>query len=142
MILCDTSVVVDIDRGRPEIETVLRSRGREPAGISAITIQEIYVGLGYQKEKFGKQRFEQSQSRFQRILNDFEIIDITIPILEQAGLFEGELQVKGIRVDPQDYIIAATAQQVQASKVLTRNPDHFKFFPIPTETYSIKKTSQ
>ena len=138
MILCDTSVVIDIDRGRPEMETVLRAHAGEPVGISAITIQELYVGLGYLKAKFGNPRYERTRARLQTILNDFEILAITTPILEQAGLFEGELQAKGIRVDAQDYIIAATALQVQASKVLTRNPDHFKQFPLAIETYAIK----
>ncbi len=138
MILCDTSIIIDIDRGHPEVKVALRAHQEEPVGISAITIQEIYVGLGYQKAKFGDPHFEKARARLQKILDDFKIVDITTPILEQAGLFEGELQAKGIRMDVQDYIIAATAQQVQASKILTRNPDHFKHFPLLLEIYSIK----
>ncbi len=138
MIICDTSVIIDIDRGRPEVEAVVRAHEGEPVGISAITIQEIYVGLGYQRVKFGDRHFEKTQARLQKILDDVKIVDITTPILEQAGLLRGELQAKGIRVDAQVYIIAATAQQVQASKVLTRNPEHFNHFPIPIEAYSLK----
>jgi len=138
VILCDTSVIIDIDRGRLEVENVLRAYVAETASISAITIQEIYVGLGYQKEKFGDEHFERTRARLQKILNDFEIIAITTPILEHAGLLEGQLYAKGIRVDSQDYVIAATARQVQATKVLTRNPDHFKHFSLPIETYSQK----
>jgi predicted nucleic acid-binding protein len=138
VILCDISVIIDIDRGRLEVEAILRKHEGELVGISAITIQEIFVGLGYQRAKSGTRQFEKTRARLQKILDDFKVVDITTPILEQAGLLEGELHARGIRVDAQDYIIAATAQQVQASKILTRNPDHFKHFPLLLEIYTIK----
>ncbi len=137
MIVLDTTVIIDIRRGRPEVKKVLDKYKDKICGISAITIQELYVGLGYTLEKMGKTIFEQNLNQIQRLLEDYEIIDITRPILEQAGFLKGQLMAKEIIIEIQDLIIGAMAEILKAELIITRNPEHFKPFKIPVESYEI-----
>ena len=137
MIFLDTTIIIDIRRGRSEGKEVLDKYKDKICGISAITVQELYVGLGYTLEKMGKAIYEQNLNQIQRLLEDYEIIDITRPILEQAGFLKGQLMAKGITIEIQDLIIGVTAEIFKAELIITRNPNHFKPFKIPIESYEI-----
>ena len=137
MIILDTSVIIDVRRGRSNVKKILEKYRNEICGISAITIQELYVGLGYTLEKFGKGIYEKNREKIRLLLEDYEIFDITRPILENAGFLKGQLMAKGMSIDIQDLIIGATAEIFKAEKIITRNPDHFKPFKVLLESYTI-----
>lgn len=138
LIVLDTTVLIDIRRGRMNVKKLLDKYENEVYGISAITIYELYAGLGYTHQKLGQELYETHKEKLESLLTDYEIFDINRLILEESGLIEGELMAKGITIDLQDIIIGITAEHVKAEKIITRNPDHFKYFKVPIESYEIE----
>lgn len=133
----DTTVLIDIHRGKPGIKKKLLEIPTNTLSISEISVQELYTGLGYSKEILGESVYLQQKARIDDIIKDFNIIPISRTILEFAGLKEGCLKAKGIIIDFQDLIIGITAELINAEIILTRNPTHFKECSIPKEIYSI-----
>jgi len=138
MIIGDTTLIIDIWRGFVSAKECLENNLHEKIGISTITLEEIYDGLGYTRIKKGEAIFKEIEEQYNKILEDFLIIPININISKKAGFLKGELRAKGIILDFNDYLIGATALIVRAKKIITRNPDHFKEFQIPIETYENK----
>lgn len=137
MIIVDTTVLIDIWRGRPEIKAYLKNYNEKNLCISAITIAELYDGLGYTKEKKGEAIYIKIKPQIEKIISEFHIIPINTSILQESGAFKGELRTRGINLDFADCIIGLTAKIIKAEKIITRDPNHFKDFEIPLESYSI-----
>lgn len=57
MIIVDSTVIIDIWRGRSNLKSVLKPYSNQTICISAITLAEIYDGLGYTKEKKSEEIF-------------------------------------------------------------------------------------
>ena len=51
MIIADTNVIIDIERGNNTLKKLFEKYHDERFCISAISILELYVGLGYSKSK-------------------------------------------------------------------------------------------
>lgn len=102
-----------------------------------ITIEEIYDGLGYTKEKKSKEIYDEIKIQHEKILEEFQLIPITLEIIKNVGLLRGEYRANGQLYDIFDLIIRVTAQEMEASKIITRNPKHFKDSKIPVESYEI-----
>jgi len=142
MIIADTTVLIDIHRGRDEIKPVLAAHSDDIVCISAITLKELYFGLGFTRVKMGDETYEKQKNKILQIISDFHVIEISNEILKLAGLKAGELLASGNRPDFEDVIIGITAEMVNAQKIITRTPDHFKAFKIPVEIYTVKTTSE
>ena len=138
MFILDTNVIIDLGRGRSAIKKILENFKETVFAISAITIQEIYVGLGYILEKHGKELYEINKEKSQILLEDYIILKITRPILELSGLNKGKLRAKGVTIEIQDLIIGSTAEILGAEKIITRNPKHFEVFKVPIESYELE----
>lgn len=138
MIILDTNVIIDIGRGRSSAEDILKKYKDEVITISAITIQELYVGLGYTLQKYGKELYEKNKEKTQKLLEGYKIFKINQAILERSGIIKGKLKAKGITIEIQDLIIGATAEISKMEKIITRNPKHFEVFKIPIESYKIE----
>ena len=138
MIMLDTNVIIDLGRGRSAAKKILENYKETVFAISAITIQEIYVGLGYILEKHGKELYEINKEKSQILLEDYKILKITRPILELSGLNKGKLRAKGVTIEIQDLIIGSTAEILGAEKIITRNPKHFEVFKVPIESYELE----
>ncbi len=138
MIVLDTNVIIDLGRGRSGVKKKLENFKEAEFAISAITIQEIYVGLGYILEKHGKELYEKNKEKSQNLLEDYTILKITRPILEHSGLKKGKLRAKGVTIEIQDLIIGSTAEILGAEKIITRNPKHFEVFKVPIESYELE----
>lgn len=115
----------------------MAKNGGENFFISAITIEEIYDGLGYTKEKKGTEVYKKIKEQHEMVLNDFHIVPLSLEIIKKAGLFRGKLRAKGIIIDLADIIIMITSQSIKAKKIITRNPSHFDESPIQVESYEI-----
>ena len=137
IILVDTTVVIDIWRGRSKIKSVLNLFSDRDIYISAITLTEIYDGLGYTKEKKGINIYNQIKKQIDNILSDFHLIPINNIILQDSGIIKGSLRAKGIILDIADCIIGISARFIGAEKLITRNPSHFKEFGVSIEAYEI-----
>ena len=137
IIIVDTTVIIDIWRGRDTVKTILNPYKDEIICISAISVAEIHDGLGYTKEKKGETVYHKIKDQIENVLSGFHIIPLNMPILKESGSFKGELRAKGIILDLADCIIALTAKLMNAEKIITRNPRHFQDFGLVIEHYDI-----
>jgi len=137
MILLDTNVIIDLWRGRGGVKNCLEKYKDEVLCISAISIGEIYDGLGYTKQKRGTDIYKEIENQFEKIFTEFEIIPITLDILKLSGIIKGELRANGTILDFGDCIVGITAKLIQVEKIISRNPKHFSDFEIPLESYEV-----
>lgn len=137
MILVDTTVIIDLWKGKDGARKCLENNKPEIFAISSITLEEIYDGLGYTKVKKPKKVYEEIKDQHEKILSEFQNIPITQDILRKVGLKRGELRARGSAMDIEDLIIMITAQEMGATKIITRNPRHFENPIVPIEIYEI-----
>ena len=123
MKLCDTSVLVDIDRGGVA-DRVATLDDEGPHAISTVTVTELRLGVN--------KRYEDESTRqgaledLERLLARFEIIEVDRAVATAAADIISELQQQGTPLrDLHDIYIGATAAVEQRS-VLTANVDHFE----------------
>ena len=114
-ILLDTSVVIDLLRGRVYDESVL-SIEREPVMISTVTIHEVYVGL-----RDGEVDLTEG------VLGSFAIVPFGSAEARLSGSWWRRYRAEGITLPLADTLIAATAA-VRGLPLLTGNVKHF---PMP-----------
>jgi len=135
----DTTVIIDIWRGRSNIKSVLKPYSNQTTCISAITLAEIYDGLGYTKEKKSENIYLQikDKEQIEKVLSEFHIIPLNSQILQESGHVKGFLRAKGITLDLADCIIGTTAKLMNAEKLITRNDRHFQDFGLTIESYEI-----
>ena len=137
MIIVDTTVIIDIWRGRSNVKSVLKPYSDQTISISAITIAEIYDGLGYTKEKKSEKIYHQIRDQIEKLLSEFYVIPLNSQILQESGSLKGILRAKGIILDLADCIIGTTAKLMNAEKLITRNIRHFQDFGLTIESYEI-----
>ncbi len=142
MILADTTVVIDILRGREETRQLLERFLDEPLCISGITIKELHVGLGYTRVKMNEAVYEEKRRDVLKVIEDFHVIEVSNEILEKAGEKEGELLAKGKILEIEDIIVGVSAEDIKATRIITRNADHFTSFSIPVVSYQIAARSR
>ena len=134
MILVDTTILIGIERGDLSIKAFFDQHPSEEYAISSISIQELYVGLGYSKIKKGVGFYEKQKRILDAIIHDFVIITLSEEILKLSGLKQGELLAQGITEDSEDILIGITAECMKTTKILTKNTKHFVHFNIPCES--------
>ena len=137
MIIVDTTVIIDIWRGRSNVKSVLKPYSDQTTCISSITIAEIYDGLGYTKERKSEKIYIQIKEQIEKVLSEFHIIPLNSQILQESGHLKGFLRAKGITLDLADCIIGTTAKLMNAEKLITRNNRHFQDFGLTIESYEI-----
>ena len=133
----DTTVIIDIWRGRSNVKSVLKPYSDQTTCISSITIAEIYDGLGYTKERKSEKIYIQIKEQIEKVLSEFHIIPLNSQILQESGHLKGFLRAKGITLDLADCIIGTTAKLMNAEKLITRNDRHFQDFGLTIESYKI-----
>ncbi len=118
-VLVDTSVLIDHLRGNTEARQVLRTAADSGQRVAASVVTKVEVLAGMRVA-------EEVETR--RLLDVVDWIDVDEAIAEQAGTLANQYLRSHPGVDPIDYIIAATAQALEAD-LLTTNLKHFPMFP-------------
>ncbi|MFC6768684.1 type II toxin-antitoxin system VapC family toxin [Natrinema soli] len=123
MKLCDTSVLVDIDRGGvADRVTKLDGEGRH--AISSVTVTELRHGVNKRYEDDSSQR--SAPEDLDRLLARFELVEIDRAVATAAADIITDLQRRGKPLhDLHDVYVGATAA-VERLPVLTANADHFE----------------
>lgn len=118
-IVVDTSVLVDHLRGDARARDALRAAAQAGERIcaSVLTKVEIFAGM-----RAGEERLTR------RLLDSLDLIEVDDAVAERAGLLANHYLRSHPGVDPVDYVIAATAQRLDAA-LWTRNLRHFPMFP-------------
>ncbi|MBN2153312.1 MAG: type II toxin-antitoxin system VapC family toxin [Candidatus Lokiarchaeota archaeon] len=137
MIVADTTVIIDIARGKEGVKRILDELKEEEICISSISLEEIYAGLGHSLSRLGVEKFPRIMEKYEKVMSQFRPLAITDRLLNKAGMFRGEFLAKGFVINPADAIIAVTAETANASAIVTRNPNHFKDVQVRVTSYSI-----
>ena len=137
MKLCDTSVLVDIDRGGiDEKVDALDQEGRHT--ISAVTVTELRLGIEYQYEP-ETTAYRDALQDLDRLIARFNVIPVSRPVTVATSRILGTLRRNGQMLnDLHDCYIGGTAR-TEELPVLTANVDHFERMPavdvVNWETY-------
>lgn len=115
----DSSVIVDVDKGREETVELMKELTREkyPLFISTVTVSEILTGA-YRKD---------STKEARKILGQFQWVEMNGGIADRSGEIMAELYERGKPIEFQDIVIAASAEQENVEKLVTKNSEHFGY---------------
>ncbi|PSP76997.1 VapC toxin family PIN domain ribonuclease [Halobacteriales archaeon QS_1_68_20] len=122
MKLCDTSVLVDVDRGVADGRARrLDDEGRH--AISAVTVTALRLGVN---KRYEGDRRRDAIDDLDRLLARVDVVDVTRSVATAAGDIIAQLRRDGQPLhDLHDVYVAATARTEQLP-VLTANVDHFE----------------
>jgi predicted nucleic acid-binding protein len=122
-VLLDTTVLIDILRGRPEaLARVNRlAREGETPVTCAINVDEVLRGLRPHEEEAA-----------QRLLRGLMTVPLGRAEAVRAGRWRRESSERGVTVSQSDCLIAAAAVAVGA-RLATGNPRHFQFEELAVE---------
>lgn len=121
MKLCDTSVLVDIDRGGVQKRVQrLDDEGRHT--VSAVSVTELRLGVNKRYDEGDRQ---EALDDLERLLARFDVLEVTKPVATAAADIISQLRRDGQPLhDLHDVYVAATARTEQVP-VLTANVEHF-----------------
>lgn len=117
--LTDTNVLSELVRPRPNQGVLSWAAGIARISISVVTLEEIMFGLAWKPNRKVQDWFDGF------FAEACEIVPVTQPIAERAGVMRGELRARGITRSQADTLIAATAQVLDLTLV-TRNVRDFE----------------
>ena len=117
MILCDTNIFIHAFNGNETTIAELKNIGLEKVALSAITLMELYQGMG---DKTELQQMKKKLRYFDIVHADIAISKMAIDLISEFKLSHG-LQIP-------DAIIGATAI-VYKIPLYTYNVKDFKFMP-------------
>lgn len=118
-ICCDTNILSELARPRPNLGVIAWSQNLESIAISVITLEEITYGLTAKPNL-------RVQAWFDRFLLTYcSILPITEAIAKEAGQLRGQLRTQGKPRTQADILIAATAK-VHQFTLVTRNVRDFE----------------
>jgi len=123
--LIDTSIFIAAERGRLDLDQVLRQSADIELAISAVTASELLHGVHRASKKNQRSRRE---AFVERLLEVWPVLpfDLTAARLH-AGLWAG-LAAKGVSIGPHDLMIAATAL-ANGLALVTRDKRSFPKIP-------------
>jgi len=121
-VIFDTSVLIEAERRKAEIDKLTENREEEIFGISVITVAELLHGL--HRADSTKRRLKRS-AYVEKIIELFPIYAFKTSIARIYAELWSDLSKKGIQIGAHDLIIGSTALSLGFS-VATRNMRHFE----------------
>jgi predicted nucleic acid-binding protein len=125
-LLLDTTVLIDVLRGRPAAERVraLRDTGQTP-WICAVNVEEVLRGVRSTEEPV-----------VTRFLGGMRLAALGRAEGEQAGRWRREYARQGVTLSQADCLMAAAAIGVGA-RLATGNPKHFPMLDLDIEHWPV-----
>ncbi|WP_437931001.1 type II toxin-antitoxin system VapC family toxin [Sorangium sp. So ce291] len=123
--LIDSSVLIAAERGKLDLEQVLRDHGDEPVAIAMITASELLHGVHRAVEASQRARRE---AFVERLLAHLSLIPFDLVVARVHARLSAELAARGSPVGAHDLLIAATALAV-GYDVATRDARSFPRIP-------------
>ncbi|NER35834.1 MAG: type II toxin-antitoxin system VapC family toxin [Oscillatoria sp. SIO1A7] len=117
--LCDTNIVSELARLKPNPGVVEWFAGVSSVALSAVTVEEIFYGLASKPKPAVQSWFEQFLDSRCRVL------PITAQIAKRSGQMRGKLRSQGRPRTQPDMMIAATAE-IYNLTLVTRNTRDFE----------------
>lgn len=121
-VLLDTTVLIDVLRGRPAAQRLLslRSGGQLPF-VCAINVEELWRGLRPPEHEPAA-----------RLVDALQLAPLGVMEAQRAGVWRREAAERGVTVSQADCLIAAAAVGVGA-RLATGNPKHFPMDELDVE---------
>jgi predicted nucleic acid-binding protein len=125
-LLLDTTVLIDVLRGRPAASRMLNLRraGQVP-WICAISVEEVWRGLQPQEEEAAG-----------RLLNALHLAALGHPEGRRAGTWRRQFAEQGTTLSQADCLIAAAAVSIDVP-LATGNPKHFPMEELEVEHWPV-----
>ncbi len=126
VVLLDTTVLIDILRGRPAVERlhVLRSRA-DVAATSAVNVEEVIRGLRPAEHMSAKNLFD-----------GLLIVRVDRAVGERAGSWRRDYAQQGTTLSQADCLIAAAAAGA-GGRLATGSPRHFPMPDLAVEHWPV-----
>jgi predicted nucleic acid-binding protein len=125
-LLLDTTILIDVLRGRPTAERVrsLRDAAQVP-WVCAVNVEEVMRGA-----------FAEEEPVTLRFLYGLQLAPLGRPEGERAGRWRREYAQRGVTLSQPDCLIAAAAVGVGA-RLATGNPKHFPMSEVEVEYWPV-----
>lgn len=126
VVLLDTTVLIDVLRGRPVVERLRLLRTRtDLAATSPVNVEEVVRGL----------RGEES-SAATALLGGLVVVPLDRTAGERAGAWRRDDALRGTTLSQADCLIAAAAVSVRA-RLATGHPRHFPMPELDVEHWPV-----
>ncbi len=124
-IFIDTSIVVDIERGKEETAGLLDRliEKNNSILISAVVASEIFTGTYLRAD------YKKATKKAKELFTCFQIVPLDMEIAEIIGKLNAYLIANGLPIEYQDVAIAATLVRGKGDWLLTQNKRHFDIIP-------------
>ena len=104
--LIDTSVLIEAERGRLSLQTLLEANGDDEVAISAVTASELLHGVHRVK---GGAEAARAEAFVEGLLALLPVMAFDLAVARTHARLSAELQSRGVAVGAHDLLIAATA---------------------------------
>ena len=121
-IILDTSLLIQAERGRFDIDRFIRGREEEPFGLSVITVAELLHGV--HRADSLKRRLKRS-AYVEKVIELFPVYPFDIPTARIYAYIWAYLRRKGLQIAAHDLMIGSTALALGFS-VATFDKRHFQ----------------
>ena len=120
-IILDTSILIEFERGRLDIENFISDRENETFALSTISVTELLHGV----HRANTESRQEKRSNFvEKVIDSFLIFPFDLEIARIYAKLWANLLKKGIKIGAHDLIIGSTAIYNNFS-VATFNIRHF-----------------
>jgi predicted nucleic acid-binding protein len=120
----DTSIIVDIDRGKQEvIDLCKRLTSTNSAFISTVSVSEILTGSYLRKD------YKTAIRKAEKVLSQFRWVPLNGEVANLIAELNAYLISKGQPIEYQDVAIAASFLLECCDVLLTENKEHFERLP-------------
>ena len=128
----DTTFIISLLRGdKTTIEKAEQLNSEGGAATTVINVYETAYGVFRSTSDPPRRLLE-----LERVLQSLDIFNLDYRATLRAAKISGELEIKGIGIDPFDSLIAAIALVNGADSLITRNISHFeRVDDLKTETH-------
>jgi tRNA(fMet)-specific endonuclease VapC len=120
--LLDSDWIINFLAGKKDAEEKMKRFDPEEIVISLVTVAEVY------ESAFHYANPEAHLQRFRAFLDNFELLNLNVPIVEKFAEIRADLRRRGEIISDFDIVIAATALHHDLM-LLTYNARHFKRIP-------------
>jgi predicted nucleic acid-binding protein len=123
-IFVDTSVIVDVDRGKQDVIELCRQfTSTNSAFISTVSVSEILTGSYLRKD------YQASVRKAEKVLRQFRWVSLNGEAAKLIAELNAYLISKGQPIEYQDVAIAASFLLECCDVLLTENKSHFERLP-------------
>ena len=123
--LIDTSVLIEAERGRVDLDDLLARHGSGEAALAAITASEMLYGV---HRATTPEHRNHRKAFLESLLAQFAVIAFDLVAARVHARLGAELAASGLRIGANDLLIAATAIATGA-QVATRDERSFPLIP-------------